>query len=527
MCSPKDGCSPSGQCGCCTVLVDGKAVVSCNLGAGEDRRHDGDHARRHARRPARAIGVCVRRDRRVAVRVLHAGHPRARRGTAGEEGHRARPRHGRSPSGRASVPVHRLRQDPRRGRSAREGRDARGGPARRCRLERHALPGIRPRTRRQALRRRSSASTACCTARCRLADHARADVVRIDTEAAAAVPGVVRVLTAADVPGKLRVGLIHKDWPVFIPEGGRTSYLGDVLAFVVARDRETARAAAALIGVDYRVLRTITDPVAALDDAEDAVWELDGNVLSRSAYARGDVDAALDASAHVVHEVFQTQRIEHAFLEPESTLVVPGAGGSFTMYSGGQGVWDDRDQVASVLDIEPERITAELVSNGGAFGGKEDMANQAQTALAAFLLDAPVKCTLSREESLLDPPEAAPDPDRPHRGLRRRRQAHRAAGPHGRRLRSVRVGRDEGARTRGRSRERSVSPADHRRGGLRGAHEQFGVRGVSRVRRQPGAVRDGGRPRPPRRACRHQRLGDAQPECHRARRGMGAGSGHG
>src|SRR5207253_7641033 len=128
--------------------------------------------------------------------------------------------------------------------------------------------------------------------------------------------------------------------------------------------------------VEYRPLRPITDAVTALDDAEDAVWELDGNVLSHSVYARGDVDAALAASAHVAHEVFQTQRIEHAFLEPEATLVVPEGEGRLKMYSGGQGVWDDRDQVAFVLDIEPQRITAELVSNGGAFGGKEDMANQ-------------------------------------------------------------------------------------------------------------------------------------------------------
>src|SRR5260370_24764901 len=125
-----------------------------------------------------------------------------------------------------------------------------------------------------------------------LAVHARADVVRIDTTAAAAVPGVVRVLTAADLPGELRVGLIHKDWPVFIPEGGRTSFLGDVLALVVAEDKETARRAAALVEVEYRPLRAITDAVAAVSDTEDAVWELDGNVLSRSFYARGDVDGA-------------------------------------------------------------------------------------------------------------------------------------------------------------------------------------------------------------------------------------------
>jgi aldehyde oxidoreductase len=246
-----------------------------------------------------------------------------------------------------------------------------------------------------------------------LAAHARADIARIDVSAAAAVPGVVRVLTAADVPGALRVGLIHKDWPIFIPEGGRTSYLGDVLAMVVAEDRETARAAAQLVDVEYRPLPPIVDAVAAVQPGcDDAVWGLEGNVLSRSAYARGDVDAALAASAHVVHEVFQTQRIEHAFLEPESTVVAPvelpdGTEGLHA-WSGGQGVWDDRDQIASVLGIDAGRVTVELVANGGAFGGKEDMANQAQTALAAWLVGRPVKCTLSREESLLIHPKRHP-----------------------------------------------------------------------------------------------------------------------
>ena len=234
----------------------------------------------------------------------------------------------------------------------------------------------------------------------RLADYARADVVAIDTTAAEAVEGVERVLTAADVTGELRVGLIHQDWPVFIPEGGRTSYLGDVLALVVAVDRETARRAAGLVEVEYAPLKPFNDPVVAARSDEDAVWGLDGNVLSVSAYARGDVEEALARSAHVVDQVFQTQRIEHAFLEPESTLAVPTDDG-LHVYSGGQGVWDDRDQIARVLGIDPERITVELVSNGGAFGGKEDLSNQAQTALAAWLIGQPVRCTLSREESLL------------------------------------------------------------------------------------------------------------------------------
>src|SRR5690606_9749026 len=126
--------------------------------------------------------------------------------------------------------------------------------------------------------------------------------------------------------------------------------------------------------------------------------------LSVSAYARGDVDDALAASAHTVHERFQTQRIEHAFLEPESTLAVPtlgadGAPASLHGYSGGQGVWDDRDDICRMLGVDTDRVTVELVSNGGAFGGKEDMSNQAHASLAAWLLGRPVKCTLSREES--------------------------------------------------------------------------------------------------------------------------------
>jgi aldehyde oxidoreductase len=204
------------------------------------------------------------------------------------------------------------------------------------------------------------------------------------------------------------VGIIHTDWPVMIPEGGRTSYLGDVLAVVVADDRETARRAAMLIDVQLAPLTVYSDPVVALTADEDAVWGLDGNVLSVSTYARGDVEAALAGSAHVVDEVFQTQRIEHAFVEPESTLAVPTGDGGLYVYSGGQGVWDDRNQIASVLGVDTDRVTVELVSNGGAFGGKEDMSNQAHTALAAWLLEQPVKCTLSREESLLMHPKRHP-----------------------------------------------------------------------------------------------------------------------
>jgi xanthine dehydrogenase molybdenum-binding subunit len=235
-----------------------------------------------------------------------------------------------------------------------------------------------------------------------LTSHARATIRAIDTTAALQAPGVRAVFTAADIPGELYVGIIYKDWPVMIPVGGRTSYAGDVLAIVVADTREQSRAAAALIEVTYDPLTPITDPSHAITTTDVAVWGTSDNVLSTSAYARGDVDSALKASAHIVTERFTTQRIEHAFLEPESSLAVPSSDGqSPHVYSGGQGIWDDRNDIARVLGVDNSRVTVELISNGGAFGGKEDMSNQAHAALAAWLLKQPVKCTLSREESFL------------------------------------------------------------------------------------------------------------------------------
>ena len=142
-----------------------------------------------------------------------------------------------------------------------------------------------------------------------------------------------------------------------------------------------------------------------------------------SEYQRGDADAALAASAHVVHETFRTQRIEHAFLEPESSLAVPDteAGTALHVYSGGQGIWDDRDDVARVLGLTNEQVTVTLVTNGGAFGGKEDMSNQAHAALAGLAAAAPGEVHAVARGELPHPPQAASDRHGVLAGMRRRR----------------------------------------------------------------------------------------------------------
>ena len=398
--SPKDGCSPTGQCGACTVLLDGKAIQSClvTLEKAEGRTvttlEGFDPAERaklstaFAAAGALQCGFCTPG---ILVRTKalldQKGSDLTRQTAAGRLGaHLCRC------TGYTKIfeAIEMLRDD------AIPELEPLGGLG---------SGGVRYEAIELALGDRGYVDDmrveGMLHAALRLADHARADVVAINTAPALAMDGVVAVFTAADVPGDLKVGIIDRDWPVFIPEGGRTSYLGDVLAVVVAGSVAVARAAAEKVEIEYTVHSPFVDPDSALGSEEDAVWGLDGNVLSRTVYARGDVDAALAASAHTVAETFHTQRVEHAFLEPESTLAVPRDGGPLMVYSGGQGVWDDRNQIARVLAISNDDVVVELISNGGAFGGKEDISNQAQTALAAHLLSRPVKCTLTRWQSLL------------------------------------------------------------------------------------------------------------------------------
>ncbi len=233
----------------------------------------------------------------------------------------------------------------------------------------------------------------------RFSEHPRARVLSIDTSAAEAQPGVVAVLTAGDVPGQRYQGGLVQDWPQLVAPGEETRYVGDVLAVVAAETRAAARAAAALVGVEYEVMEPVTDPFRALEPGAPQIHP-GGNLLEVSAYSRGDVDAALAGAAHVVTETFQTQFIEHAFLEPESALAIPAGDGGVHFYTQGQGIWEDRHQVASLLGLPVEKVRATLVSSGGAFGAKEDLNVQGHTSLLALATGRPVRLTLSRAESI-------------------------------------------------------------------------------------------------------------------------------
>ncbi|MCB9684634.1 MAG: selenium-dependent xanthine dehydrogenase [Alphaproteobacteria bacterium] len=407
--STKSGCQPQGQCGACLALVDGKPLVTCATPASRMDGHDIvtleglDPAEREllARSFVAAAGLqCGFCTPGLALRAksLVDHHPDPTR----EEIARGLDVHLCRCTGYAKVvdAVLLYAEARRTGVMPEIGEQGRVGE-----------PLARYRGRDLVLGERAFVDDlkvdGLLHGAVTLSPHARARVVAIDTSQARALPGVIAVATAADVPGERWNGLLYDDWPAFVAVGEEVRCVGDVLAAVAAEDIHTARAAANLVEVVYEVLPPLVDPHEARQSGATRVNPVHDNVLSATRFARGDVEAALATSAHVVTGTWQTQRIEHLFLEPESALAVPRDGGVH-LYTQGQGIFDDQRQVARLLGLPAQEVHVELVPNGGAFGGKEDMSVQAQTALLCWLTRRPVRITLTREQSIRMHPKRHP-----------------------------------------------------------------------------------------------------------------------
>ncbi len=346
--SPKDGCAPQGYCGCCAVLVDGQPVLACLRkpeqmegrdvvtmeGIPDDQRRV--LAEAFVKEGGIQCGYCIPGIVVRAASLLNRGRTADRREVAASlPGHLCRctgyarildaiQSAGEAWNNGGTFP----QCEPRRPHlfgeqyglkrrtdaGSRRGPDGVGMSAARYRGLDHAI-GAKPYVADMTVTDMLHGAVV-------MSDHARAVVRRIDTGPALAMDGIVRIVLAADVPGQRHVGLIVPDWPVFVAEGETTHCVGDVLALVVAESQYIARQAARAVRVEYDVLEPVTDMFAALEPGAASVHP-NGNLLEHCAFARGDVASALASSPHVVEQTFSTQRIEHAFLEPEACLAVP------------------------------------------------------------------------------------------------------------------------------------------------------------------------------------------------------------
>ncbi len=246
--------------------------------------------------------------------------------------------------------------------------------------------------------------------------HAR--ILSIDSSAAEAVPGVVAVYTARDVPVNER-GLQIPDQPVLCGPGSSKAgaevvrFVGDQVALIVAETESAAAAAREVMHVEYQDLPVLTDPFEALKPGAPQLHSrrylseihpelrAEGNLISHHQIRRGDMASGWKQADVVVEAEYHTPSQEHAYLQPEAGLAYLDDEGRITVAVAGQWTSEDQHQIAHALELPLDQVRVTYPAIGGAFGGREDISVQIVLALAAWKLRRPVKMVWSREESIL------------------------------------------------------------------------------------------------------------------------------
>ena len=237
--------------------------------------------------------------------------------------------------------------------------------------------------------------------------HAR--MVAMDTSAAEAVPGVVAILSAADVPVN-EYGLILPDQPVLVglgsdqPGSDISRWEGDQIALIVAETEEAAAIARSKIRVEWEALPVVTDARQAMKD-EVRVHDR-SNILAHYRVRKGDMAAGWDAADVIIEGEYDVPLQEHAYLQPEAGLSYIDESGRVTIVVAGQWTHEDQEQVAHSLALPLDQVRIIYPAIGGAFGGREDMSIQIVLGLAAMRLQArgierPLRIIWTRDESII------------------------------------------------------------------------------------------------------------------------------
>jgi CO/xanthine dehydrogenase Mo-binding subunit len=236
--------------------------------------------------------------------------------------------------------------------------------------------------------------------------HAR--MLSIDLTEAEAVPGVVAIYIAKDVPVN-EYGLILPDQPVLVGLGSQkplcdiSRWEGDQVAVIVAESEAAAAQARDLIRIEWETLPVVEDVFEAMKD-EVLLHPWHGsNILKHYRIRKGDMTAGWASADVIVEGEYRLPYQEHAYLQPEAGLGYIDNEGRVTIEVAGQWTHEDQEQVAHALGLPAERVRIIYPAIGGAFGGREDMSLQIVLGLAAMRLqeigdERPVRIIWTREE---------------------------------------------------------------------------------------------------------------------------------
>ena len=319
--------------------------------------------------------------------------------------------------------------------------------------------------------------------------HPHAIIESIDTSEAEAMDGVEGVITCADVPGEDGFGVFVHDQPVMAR--GKVRYVGEAVAAVASEDLVIAKLALSKIKVRYKPLPAVFDPHEAMrPDAPVLHDYAPDNVTKHIPIRKGDVEQGFAQSDLVVEQDYDTQAIEHAYLEPEAGLGYVDHDGVVTIVSPSQNITHHRHMLAKIIAKPINKVRFIMSPVGGGFGGKEDMIYQGMLALmtmktrpsgAARLHPRGIDRDHGEAPSVAHHVADGADARRPHPGgvaedgLRRRR------------LRAFDRRRDAQGRD---PRRRALQYSEPAGRYLRRLYQQHAVRRVSILRRVADAVRD-------------------------------------
>ena len=248
--------------------------------------------------------------------------------------------------------------------------------------------------------------------------HPHARIVSLDTSAAEAMACVEGIVTSVDVPGEDGFGVFVNDQPIMAR--GKVRYVGEAVAAVAAEDLVTAKRAAAAIKVVYEKLPAIFDPFEAMKQGAPVLHDYAPDNLTKHIPIRvGDTEKGFAESDLVVEEVYSTQAIEHAYLEPEAGLAYVDHDGVVTLVCPDQNVTHHRHMLARIIARPISKVRFIMSAVGGGFGGKEDMIYQGMLALLAMKTQRPVRLVFTREESIISTAKRHPSRTTLRMGLRR------------------------------------------------------------------------------------------------------------
>jgi len=231
--------------------------------------------------------------------------------------------------------------------------------------------------------------------------HPHAYLRRLDVEKARKLPGIVKIITASDIPQVKNFGLIIKDQPVLIGIGQKMRFMGDALAIVIAETKETASQAVKLIEVEVEELEVISNPLRAMEKDAPLIHQ-DSNILATHYLEKGDIKKGFAQADVIVENEYKTTFIDQLPLEVEAGLgFYDEESKVIKLWAATQWLHDTQADIAQSLGLPKEKIRIIQPVIGGAFGKKEDISVHIHLALAAIATKRPVKFTYTREESMI------------------------------------------------------------------------------------------------------------------------------